>query len=305
MSSTLRIATRKSPLALWQAHYVKHILEANCPGLEISIHGIVTEGDKLLTTPLADIGGKGLFVKELEKALLERKADIAVHSIKDMPMDLPDELTLAAICERDDPRDVFISNQFLQLTDLPLRAIIGTSSSRRTCQIKAKRPDIQVKSLRGNVGTRLMRLKRNEYDAIILAAAGLKRLGEEQSITDYLPIESWIPAVGQGAIGIECHKDNLFALTLLSKLDHYPTRICITAERAMNKALNGGCQLPIAAHATIEGTQLSLRGLVGDLINHTLLVAEKIASLTQAEELGLETAKELLKQGAKTLLNHY
>lgn len=294
--NTLRIATRKSPLALWQAHYVKSLLEAAHPQLQVEIIGLMTEGDKLLSTPLVEIGGKGLFVKELEKAILERRADIAVHSIKDMPVALTDRLILAAICQREDPRDAFISRRFACLEDLPSGAIVGTSSSRRSCLLQARRPDLQVENLRGNVGTRLNKLDQGRYDAIILAAAGLKRLDQASRIRTYLDPEEWIPAVGQGAIGIECHENNQLALELLAPLEHPSTRICVTAERAMNLALNGGCQLPIGAYATLAEGELRVRGMVGNLGNNTVLTAQVIGRESAAEELGKTLAQKLISK---------
>jgi hydroxymethylbilane synthase len=291
--NTLRIATRKSPLALWQAHHVKNLLEAAHPQLQVEIIGLMTEGDKLLATPLAEIGGKGLFVKELEKAILERRADIAVHSIKDMPVALPDRLILASLCQREDPRDAFISPHFACLEDLPPGAIVGTSSSRRTCQLKARRPDLHVENLRGNVGTRLNKLDKGHYDAIILAAAGLKRLDQALRIRTYFDPEEWIPAVGQGAIGIECHENNHLALELLAPLEHPPTRICISAERAMNLALNGGCQLPIGAYATLSDEELTVRGIIGNLSDNTLSRAKVVGASTAAEHLGKVLAEKL------------
>lgn len=292
--NTLRIATRKSPLALWQAHYVKTLLEAAHPHVQVEIIGLMTEGDKLLTTPLVEIGGKGLFVKELEKAILERRADIAVHSIKDMPATLTDRLILATVCEREDPRDAFVSQRFARLEDLPLGALVGTSSSRRTCQLKMRRPDLQVENLRGNVGTRLHKLDQGRYDAIILAAAGLKRLGQASRIRAYFDPEDWIPAVAQGAIGIECHQNNHLALELLAPLEHPPTRTCITAERAMNLALNGGCQLPIGAYATLTEKALTLRGMLGDPKHHTYVTATLNDPNFAAATLGQILAEKLI-----------
>jgi len=300
--TNLTIATRKSPLAMWQAHYVKNALQAVYPTLQIDILGLMTEGDKLLASSLAKIGGKGLFVKELEKMLLERQADIAVHSIKDMPVTLPDNLIIAAICEREDPRDAFVSQHFANIAELPLGATVGTSSSRRSCELKALRPDINVENLRGNVGTRLRKLDEGRYDAIILAAAGLIRLGEEERIREYLAPEAWIPAVGQGAIGIECHQDNHAVIALLQALDHPPTRTCIDAERAMNAALNGGCQMPIAAYATLSNDQLSISGMVGNPQNNTLIKANVAGDPTKPELLGAQLAEKLLESGANTIL---
>lgn len=301
-SSYIRIATRKSPLAMWQANHVKTLLTASHPHLTVEILGLLTEGDKLLATPLTQIGGKGLFVKELEKALLEHRADIAVHSIKDLPVTLPDHLTLAAVCEREDPRDALISNQFASLNDLPQGATVGTSSSRRTCQLHAARPDLKIENLRGNVNTRLNRLDAGLYDAIILAAAGLKRLGAANRIRAYFDPEIWIPAVGQGVIGIECHQDNMPVINLLTALNHLPTQNCIIAERSMNIELNGGCQLPIAGYATLQAEQLTIRGLVGDLENQALIKSEASGNAEDAAKIGAELAHQLLVAGARPLL---
>ncbi len=298
----VRIASRKSPLAMWQANYVKTLLIASHPHISVEIHGLLTEGDKLLASPLTEIGGKGLFVKELEKAIFERRADIAVHSIKDLPVILPDHLTLAAICKREDPRDAFVSNLFSSIAELPEGAIVGTSSSRRTCQLVATRPDLRVENLRGNVGTRLEKLDKGHYHAIILAAAGLKRLGATSRIREYLDPNVWIPAVGQGAIGIECHSENQEVLNLVEALNHPPSQLCVTAERSMNLALNGGCQLPIAGYATILAQQLTLRGLVGDLKNKLLITALGSGSAHSAAALGHQLAQDLLAQGANLLL---
>lgn len=300
----LRIVTRKSPLALWQANHVKTLLENAHPGLEIDIIGIMTEGDRLLATPLSQIGGKGLFVKELEKALLERRADLAVHSIKDMPAQLPDKLVLGAVCPREDPRDAFLSNLCDRLIDLPPGAIVGTASSRRACQLKALRPDLTITNLRGNVGTRLRRLEDNQFDAILLATAGLLRLQATDRIREYLDPEHWIPAVGQGAIGVECHADNTKIREWLTALEDPITRHCITAERSMNQALGGGCQFPIAAYATYEAEQLTIRGLVGDVHTGQLIRAKIHGPYQAAKQLGQQLAQELLALGANNLLKN-
>ncbi len=300
----LRIVTRKSPLALWQANHVKTQLEAAHPDLQVDIIGIMTEGDRLLATPLTQIGGKGLFVKELEKALLERRADIAVHSIKDMPAQLPDKLILAAVCQREDPRDAFLSPLCNRLIDLPQGAIVGTASSRRTSLLKALRPDLTITNLRGNVGTRLRRLEDNQFDAIILAAAGLVRLQATDRIREYLDPEFWIPAVGQGAIGIECHAENQKIRELLTALEDPTTRHCITAERSMNQALGGGCQFPIAAYATYAEEQLTIRGLVGEVTTGQLINARVTGPFQAAKQLGQQLAQELLALGANNLLKN-
>lgn len=270
----IRIATRKSALALWQAEYVKARLEQAHPGLLVTLVPMVSRGDKLLDAPLAKIGGKGLFVKELETALLDNEADIAVHSMKDVPMDFPEGLGLYCICEREDPRDAFVSNTFDSLEALPAGSIVGTSSLRRQAQLLARRPDLQIRFLRGNVNTRLAKLDAGEYDAIILAAAGLIRLGFEDRITSTISVDDSLPAGGQGAVGIECRSADVEIHALLAPLHHADTADRVVAERALNKRLNGGCQVPIACYAVLEGDQLWLRGLVGQPSGGTLLVAD-------------------------------
>lgn len=304
-SGVLRIVTRKSPLALWQAYYVKDLLEKAHQGLIIEIEGLLTEGDKLLATPLAEIGGKGLFVKELEKAIIERRADIAVHSIKDMPAELPDRMVLGAICRREDPRDVFVSNRYASLEDLPAGAVVGTSSSRRLCLLKAYAPQVKIEHIRGNVGTRLQKLDEGQFDAIILAAAGLIRLGEPERIRQFLDPAQWIPAIGQGAVGVECHKENHFALDCLAAIDDALTRYSITAERAMNQALGGGCQFPIAAHAVSERSQLFIRGMVGDKDNDLLIEAQDQGGIEEGEAIGRRLAEQLIDKGAREILARY
>ena len=301
MKSILRIATRQSPLALWQANYVKTQLEKNHPDLLITLVPLTTLADTYSSVPLAEIGGKGLFIKTLENALLEYKADIAVHSVKDMTADLEKGLILYAVCTREDPRDVFISPDYKTIMDLPKRAIIGTSSLRRQCQLKALRPDLEIKHLRGNIGTRLDKLAEKKFQAIILAAAGLKRLNKTEYIRSYLEIDQWLPAVGQGAIGIECRTDDKVTREILNKINNPETYACISAERAMNKALGGSCWAPIAAYASRLTTgQLTLQGLVGSLDGSQILRSS--ASKENPEELGLIVAKNLLNQGAGKLL---
>lgn len=296
----LRIATRKSPLALWQANYVKSQLEKIYPELPLELVPFLTQADKQASVPLAEIGGKGLFIKELEDALLEQRADIAVHSIKDMTVELAPGLILSSVCKREDPRDVFLSPDYKTILDLPKGAIVGTSSLRRQCQLKARRPDLQVKHLRGNVGTRISKLYAGEFSGIILAAAGLKRLGESQHIRSYLEIEEWLPAVGQGAIGIECRAEDVRTQELLSHIEDPETRNCIHAERAMNKALGGSCFAPIAAYATIVENSLKLQGLVGSIDGTQILRCS--AQGIDPEQLGLTVANNLLAQGAAKLL---
>lgn len=298
----IRIATRQSPLALWQANFIKQQLENLYPELNVELVTMVTKGDVLLDTPLAKIGGKGLFVKELELALLENRADIAVHSMKDVPMQFPEGLHLSVICEREDPRDAFVSNQYASLEELPLHAVVGTSSLRRQCQLKALRPDLELKTLRGNVGTRLRKLDEGEYDAIILASAGLIRLGEQQRIRSFIAPESSLPAVGQGAVGVECRADDDRVNDLLRPLLHQDTWDRVIAERAMNNRLQGGCQVPIAGYAVLVGEQLHLRALVGAVDGSEVLRAEGTAPRTQAEQLGIQVAESLLAQGAEKLL---
>lgn len=296
----LRIATRQSPLALWQAHYIKDQLEKIHPDCVFELIPLITQADKDLSVPLADIGGKGLFVKELENALLDGRADIAVHSIKDMTIDLTDGLILHTVCKREDPRDVFLSTNHKTILDLPMGAIVGTSSLRRQCQLKALRADLQTKPLRGNVGTRLDKLNHGGFSAIILAAAGLKRLGKTEYISSYLAIEEWLPAVGQGAIGIECRENDMRTMELIHHIGHPETHACVSAERAMNKQLGGSCWAPIAGYATITNTQLTLRGLVGSLDGKQIIHSS--ATGTDPEQVGLAVANNLLVQGAGRLL---
>lgn len=302
MPREIRIATRKSALALWQAEYVKARLEQAHPGLLVSLVPMVSRGDKLLDAPLAKIGGKGLFVKELETALLENEADIAVHSMKDVPMDFPEGLGLYCICEREDPRDAFVSNTYASLDALPAGSVVGTSSLRRQAQLLARRPDLKIHFLRGNVNTRLAKLDAGEYDAIILAAAGLIRLGFQDRIRSSISAEDSLPAGGQGAVGIECRSADAEIHALLAPLHHRETALRVTAERALNKRLNGGCQVPIACYALLENDQLWLRGLVGQPDGGLLLRAEDRAASSDAEALGVRVAEALLAQGAEAIL---
>ena len=298
----IRIATRKSPLALWQANFVKQQILAHHPNLTVELIPMVTKGDVLLDSPLSKIGGKGLFVKQLEQAILNNEADIAVHSIKDIPAEFPEGLILATICKRDDVRDSFISNKYSNIDELPNGAIIGTSSLRRQCQLRAKYPHLQIKDLRGNVGTRLAKLDNKQYDAIILASAGLKRLALQDRIKQYIDTNLILPAVGQGAIGIETRADDKKILEILSVLDDKHSRVCIEAERAMNKALQGGCQVPIACYSQLNNNILSLQGLVGRIDGSKIIKVALEGSITEAEKLGQELAKRLLDQGAKAIL---
>lgn len=299
----IKIATRKSPLALWQAGYVKNKLIAHHPELIVELVPMITQGDVLLDSPLSKIGGKGLFVKQLELALLNNEADIAVHSIKDIPAEFPDGLELTTICVRDDVRDAFISNQYNNLSELPKNAIIGTSSLRRQCQLKALYPNLVIKDLRGNVGSRLQKLDNNEYDAIILAAAGLKRLELGERIKQYIPVEVILPAVGQGAIGIETRQNDDRIFQLLAPLDDHNTRYCVIAERAMNNHLQGGCQVPIACYSILEQDTLTLKGLVGSLDGRHIITANVVGNKQQATELGIMLAEQLIAQGADKILS--
>ncbi len=301
-SREIRIATRKSALALWQAEFVKSELEKAHPNLKVSLVPMVSRGDQLLDSPLAKIGGKGLFVKELELALLEDRADIAVHSMKDVPMHFPEGLGLFCICEREDPRDAFVSNNFSSLDELPQGSIVGTSSLRRQAQLLKLRPDLTINFLRGNVNTRLAKLDAGEYDAIILAAAGLLRLGFAERIRSYLSVEDSLPAGGQGAVGIECRVDDHELHQLLAVLHDPDTADRVTAERALNTHLNGGCQVPIACYAVLEQDQLWLRGMVGQPDGSQLLMAQARAPRAQASQLGVQVAEDLLSQGAGEIL---
>lgn len=301
---SLTIATRESPLALWQAEFVQGALRRAHLDLDVQLLGMTSRGDQLLDVPLAKVGGKGLFVKELETALLDGSADIAVHSMKDVPMDFPPGLSLGVICEREDPTDAFVSNHFKSLADLPLGSVVGTSSLRRECQLREKRPDLKVKFLRGNVNTRLRKLDEGEYDGIILASAGLIRLGMTGRIKQSIPVTDSLPAAGQGAVGIEIRSDASEVITLLEVLHHEPTALRVKAERALNQRLQGGCQVPIACYAQYDesGENLWLRGLVGKPDGSLILRAEASAPSRNAEQLGVTVADDLLAQGAADIL---
>lgn len=302
MTDLIRIATRKSPLALWQAEFVRAELLRLHPGLTVELLTFTTQGDKILDTPLAKIGGKGLFVKELEVALLDGRADIAVHSIKDVPMDFPAGLGLLAIGEREDPRDAFVSNNFSSLEDLPLAAVVGTSSLRRQCQLRQRRPDLLIKDLRGNVNTRLAKLDGGEYDAVILASAGLKRLGFNDRIRSNLAPEILLPAVGQGALGIEARADDARIAAFIAPLNHADSAARVSAERAMNRRLQGGCQVPIAGYAELDADVLYLRALVGSVDGREILHDEIRGHRDDAEALGVVLADRLLAAGAGRIL---
>lgn len=322
------IATRGSKLALWQANWVKDEVEKNNPGLEVELRTIKTTGDKILDVPLAKVGGKGLFVKEIEETLLRGGADLAVHSMKDMPTELPSGLHIAAICRREDPRDALIvraqdtdnrteSTEHRQQTvrrlrDLPHGARVGTSSLRRVCQLLNARPDLEVTQLRGNLDTRIRKLEEGQFDAIVVAVAGLKRLGMINRVTEILSPEIILPAIGQGAIGVECRVDDEFITRLLSGLDHRETSVCIKAERAFLRRLEGGCQVPIAAHAVLEhraqttgqGSRvLKITGLVGSLSGDTIVRGVMEGPPDKPEALGTALAEDLLSRGAGKILS--
>lgn len=299
---TLKIATRQSPLALWQAEHIRARLQELHADLQVELVTFVTQGDKILDTPLAKIGGKGLFVKELEAALLDGRADLAVHSMKDVPMALPEGLSLAVICEREDPLDAFVSNTYASFDELPQGAKVGTSSLRRKSQILKARPDLEIIDLRGNVGTRLSKLDAGNYDAIILASAGLKRLGLIDRIRHTLKPAVSLPAVGQGALGLECRDRDQAVLDLILPLLHAETDVCVRAERAFNAYLEGGCQVPIAGYATLQNGKIAIEGRVGSVDGTTLLKAELQGDVNQAEQLGVALAQNLLAQGAGDLL---
>lgn len=301
--TTLRIATRKSPLALWQAEHVRAALLHAHPSLTVILVEMSTKGDKILDTPLAKIGGKGLFVKELEQGLLQGDADIAVHSMKDVPVEFPEGLHLPIIMNRADPRDAFVSEKYQNLASLPHGAVVGTSSLRRQSQLLALRPDIQIRSLRGNVGTRLSKLDNHEFDAIILASAGLDRLGLTARIRERIAPTLMLPAIGQAAIGIECRHGDEKIETLLAPLHDETTHLCVAAERAMNAKLAGGCQVPIAGFAQRDGQALILRGLVADVNGQRILRSEQRGLITEATALGQQVAEALIAQGAQDILD--
>lgn len=300
--TVLKIATRKSALALWQAEFVKAELKKFYSELTVELVPMSTQGDKILDTPLAKIGGKGLFVKELEQAMLDGRADIAVHSMKDVPVEFPEGLTLHTICERENPRDAFVSNIYKTIDELPKGAIVGTSSLRRQCQIKALRPDLEIRDLRGNVNTRLAKLDEGQYDAIILAAAGLIRLEMPERISDFIGVDVSLPANGQGAVGIECRTDDEATKALLAPLEHNETRMRVLAERAMNRKLQGGCQVPIGAYAEIKADKLTLKGLVGAVDGSIILQDTVSGVVSDAEQLGEQLADTLLGRGADKIL---
>lgn len=298
----ITIATRKSPLALWQAHWVKNCLEKTHPDLSVRLLGLTTTADDMPLISLKKMGGKGLFVKELEEALLAGRADIAVHSLKDVPMELPQGLCLPVMCQREAPWDVLVSNAYTSLEDLPKGALVGTSSLRRQSQLLALRPDIEARDLRGNVNTRLQRLDAKEFDAIILAAAGLKRLGLDHRIRQTFSSVQFLPAAGQGVLGIECREEDKETQALIMPLNDVNTYTCLIAERAMCRHLGGGCYAPIAAYAEIKQNKLFLRGLVARTDGTEILQTQQENTLAEANALGVTVANELIKQGANEIL---
>ncbi len=301
---TIRIATRKSPLALWQAEFVADQIRQLDAGIEVEIHGMVTQGDRILGQPLSQVGGKGLFVKELEQAMYENRADLAVHSMKDVPMDLPEGMQLAVIFPREDPLDAFVSNRFSRFDELPQGARVGTSSLRRRSQLLATRPDLDIRDLRGNVNTRLARLDSGEYDAIVLAKAGLIRLGMAKRIRAGIRPEICLPAVGQGAVGIEIRSDDRALAALLAPLNDPNTADCVLAERAMSRDLQGNCQVPVAGFALLGSDgQLNLQGVVANLDGSRVLRAAMQGSRSQPEELGRRLAATMRDQGAGDILD--
>jgi hydroxymethylbilane synthase len=302
MNKTLKIATRKSPLALWQAEHVKARLEAHYPGLNIELVKMTTQGDQILHSPLSKIGGKGLFIKELEQGMLAGEADIAVHSMKDVPYEIPPGFELGAILKRENPFDAFVSNHFNSINDLPQGATVGTCSMRRIVQLKAIRPDIKILDLRGNVNTRLKKLDDGEYDAIILACAGLIRLGFEDRIKQQIPEDQSLPAVGQGAVGIEIRENDTEILDLIAPLIDTETTYRVSAERAMNARLEGGCSSPVAGFSTIDNDQITLTGLVGNVDSGVILKHQVFGNVAESEALGVELANELISLGARDIL---
>ncbi|MCY4044119.1 MAG: hydroxymethylbilane synthase [Cellvibrionales bacterium] len=301
--TTLTIATRKSPLALWQAEFVKAQIKEKHADLTVELLPLSTKGDKLLDSPLAKIGGKGLFVKELEQALMDGRADIAVHSMKDVPMQLPEGLVLGPILERHDPRDAFVSNNYKNLMDLPPNALVGSSSLRRICQIKKIRPDIRIESLRGNIHTRLNKLDEGQFDAIILAAAGLLRMDLDDRVASFLSIEESLPACGQGALSIELRDNDSVIADRIAFLNHKETAACVNAERALNTRLNGGCQVPIAGFATLANDEIHLRSMVASVDGAEVLVEQQLGKAIDAVSIGESVADKLLAQGAKRLID--
>ncbi|TCS73362.1 hydroxymethylbilane synthase [Sulfuritortus calidifontis] len=302
MPTRVVIATRESQLALWQAEHIRARLMALHEGLQVELLGMTTQGDQILDSPLSRIGGKGLFVKELEQAMAEGRADLAVHSMKDVPMVLPEGFVLTAITEREDPRDALVSNRYKRLAELPAGAVVGTSSLRRQAQIRARFPQLKIETLRGNVNTRLRKLDEGQYDAIVLAAAGLKRLELGHRISALLAPEESLPAVGQGALGIEIRSDRPDLVQLLAPLADATTSACVRAERELGRVLQGGCQAPIGGHAVVAEGRLHLRGFVSDLEGVRFYRAEAMGDMAEPEALGRQVAEALLKQGADKVM---
>ena len=302
MNKKIRIGTRGSQLALWQANWVKSKLSEWNPGIEIEIHKIKTTGDKILDAPLSKVGGKGLFVKEIEEALFDKKIDIAVHSMKDVPTDLPEGLSISAITEREDPRDALISKDGLKLKELKKGAKIGTSSLRRQVQLLNFREDFKIYQLRGNLNTRMKKLSAGDFDAIMLAAAGVKRMGWKDKITEYLPYDIFLPAIGQGALGIEIRDSDREAGKIVERFNHRETSLCVRAERSFLERLEGGCQVPIAAFGMINGNTIKLEGLVGSIDGKILYRDTETDGENRVEELGVRLAEKLLNMGADKIL---
>jgi hydroxymethylbilane synthase len=296
------IASRESELALWQAKHIQARLQTLYPHLQVDILGMTTTGDQILNSPLSKVGGKGLFVKELEQALSDGRADLAVHSMKDVPMNLPNGFKIAAISEREDARDAFVSNQYTSLAELPEGSVVGTSSLRRQSQLQGRFPHLQIQSLRGNLQTRLRKLDEGQYSAIILAAAGLIRLGLGARIREFISTEESIPAVGQGALGIEIRDDREDMQSLLAPLNHAETAFCINAERGMSRALAGSCTVPLGAYARIDDHQLSITGFVASIDGRDILKASVSGNPEQSEQLGSVLAQKLIDQGAQKIL---
>ena len=300
--SGLRIVTRESPLAMWQAQFVRARLQEMHPGLRVEIKTVKTVADRFLHKSLVEMGGKGVFVKELEQALLNDEADLAVHSMKDVTVDLPAGLAITAIMQREDPRDVLVASRYSSMAELPAGARVGTSSLRRQCQLNAARAGLVLQDIRGNVGSRLQKLDNGTYDALILAAAGMKRLGREDRISVYLDVEEMLPAIGQGALGIETRAGDAQVLQFVRPLNHEPTRVCVSAERALSRKLYGGCHLPLAAYVSISGEGLSMTALAG-YPDVSMVVKDSITgAVGQAEQLGQELGERLLQQGAHEIL---
>ena len=299
----LKIATRKSPLALWQAEFVKSKLETIYPDLKVELVKMTTQGDQILNSPLSKIGGKSLFIKELEVGIMEGRADIAVHSMKDIPYELPQGFEIGAILERESPFDAFVSNDFNSIQDLPVGARLGSCSLRRIVQVKALRPDLEILDLRGNVNTRLKKLDDGEYDAIILACSGLERLGFDNRIKQDLSPDDSLPAVGQGALGIEIEANDHEISSLIKPLIHKKTQIEVSAERALNATLQGGCSVAIGAFATSEDSKLTLSGMVGNVDSGEIIRVQETGETSKPIDLGIRAAKKLLSLGARELLN--